>query len=35
MDAMDDDYDFKVDVIKKKDSAMDVEEERGKKDDDN
>ncbi|KAF2284506.1 hypothetical protein GH714_025909 [Hevea brasiliensis] len=32
---MDDDYDFKVDYIKKKGSAMDVEEESGKKDDDN
>ncbi|KAJ9176560.1 hypothetical protein P3X46_011862 [Hevea brasiliensis] len=35
VDAMDDDYDFKVDYIKKKGSAMDVEEESGKKDDDN
>ncbi|KAF2292636.1 hypothetical protein GH714_026199 [Hevea brasiliensis] len=34
VDAMDDDYDFKVDYVKKKGSAMDVEDESGKKDDD-
>uniref|UniRef100_A0A251JGC9 Guanine nucleotide-binding protein-like 3 N-terminal domain-containing protein n=1 Tax=Manihot esculenta TaxID=3983 RepID=A0A251JGC9_MANES len=35
VDAMDDDYDFKVDYIKKKGSTMDVEDESGNKDDDN
>ncbi|KAJ9169737.1 hypothetical protein P3X46_017894 [Hevea brasiliensis] len=34
VDAMDDDYDFKVDYVKKKGSAIDVEDESGKKDDD-